>query len=198
MNVQEHGAGERVKVVELHRRAVDEFGRRVHAIREDQWSHPTPCTEWDVHHLVNHLVNENRWTPPLMAGRSIEQVGDRFDGDLLGDDPKAAWDDAARAALDAIGAPGAMARTVHLSFGDHPGEEYAWQLFVDHLIHAWDLARAIAADEKLDPELVDVCYERSKPQEDVLKSYGVFGDKVEPPPGADRQTKLLAVFGRTA
>jgi uncharacterized protein (TIGR03086 family) len=187
-----------MNLTDLHRRSVDEFHKRVHAIKDDQWHDPTPCTEWDVHDLVNHLVNENRWTPPLMSGQTIEEVGDRFDGDLLGEAPRAAWDDAAREAVAAMSRPGAMERTVHLSFGDHPGAEYAWQLFVDHLIHAWDLARAIGADEKLDPELVEICYERSKPQEDMLKSFGVFGDKVEPPEGADRQTELLAIFGRVA
>ena len=39
-------------------------------------------------------------------------------------------------------------RIVHLSFGDFPGGEYTRQLFADHLIHAWELARAIGADEQ--------------------------------------------------
>ena len=185
-------------MVDLHRRAVGEFDRRVHAIEDGQWHLPTPCADWDVRALVNHLVYEDRWTVPLMRGQTIEQVGDRFDGDLLGDEPVPAWEEASQGALAAMQEPGAMERTVHLSFGDHPGEEYAWQLFVDHLIHAWDLARGIGADERLDPELVEVCYERSKPQEDALKSFGVYGDKVEPPPDADPQTRLLAVYGRVA
>jgi uncharacterized protein (TIGR03086 family) len=191
-------AAERIDIVSLHRRAVAEFGRFVHAIGEGQWNDPTPCTEWDVRALVNHLVNENRWTPPLLAGQTIAQVGDRFDGDLLGDDPVAVWDEASREAVDAVREPGATRRTVHLSFGDHPGEEYVWQLFVDHLIHAWDLARGIGGNERLDPELVQVCYERSKPRENLLKSFGVYGGKVVPPPGVDRQTELLAIYGRTA
>ena len=48
-----------------------------------------------------------------------------------------------------------MSRTVHLSFGDVTGEEYARQLVADLLIHGWDLARAIGADETLDADLVD-------------------------------------------
>ncbi len=187
-----------LNVPELHRRAVDEFGRRVGEIDDSEWHNSTPCTEWDVRALVNHLVYENRWTPPLMAGKTIAEIGNRFDGDLLGGDPIGAWKESSEEAVTAISGPGAMERIVHLSFGDHPGHEYAWQLFVDHLIHAWDLARGIGAHEVLDPELVDVCYQRSKPQEDALKSFGVFGGKVEPPPGADQQTRLLAVFGRVA
>jgi uncharacterized protein (TIGR03086 family) len=187
-----------VNVVELHRGAVAEFDRRVRTVKEDQWHDPTPCTDWDVHALVNHLVSECRWTPPLMEGQTIAQVGDRLDADLLGDDPVGAWEEASRDALEAAAHPAALERTVHLSFGDRPATEYLWQLFVDHLIHAWDLARAIGADEKLEPALVEVCYERSKPEEDRLKSFGVFGAKVVPPPGADRQTELLAIYGRVA
>ena len=43
-----------------------------------------------------------------------------------------------------------MERTVHLSFGDHPGSEYAMQLAADHLVHAWDLARSLGVDDRLD------------------------------------------------
>jgi uncharacterized protein (TIGR03086 family) len=187
-----------MNVPELHRRAVEEFDRRVKAVQDDQWRLPTPCTEWDVRALVNHLVYENKWTPELFAGKTLAEVGDRFEGDLLGDNPKGAWSAAMRPAIDAVQQVGAMERTVHVSWGKISGQEYASQLFADHLIHAWDLARAIGADERLDPELVEACYRRTKPQEEMLKATGLFGEKIEPPEGADLQTRLLAVFGRRA
>jgi uncharacterized protein (TIGR03086 family) len=68
----------------------------------------------------------------------------------------------------------------------------------DLVIHGWDLAKAIGADEALDPESVDVLFGHFKPQEEMLKATGAFGPKVEPPPGADKQAQLLAVFGRVA
>jgi uncharacterized protein (TIGR03086 family) len=183
---------------ELHRRATDAFGARVHAVRDDQWELPTPCSEWNVRQLVNHLVYENRWTPPLFAGRTIAEVGDRFEGDLLGDDPKAAWDGSAKEAVAAVQEHGAMERTVHLSFGDVPGSEYAMQLFADHLIHGWDLARAIGADERLDPELVGACARWFEANEQGYRSVGAVGPRPETSSGADPQTTLLAAFGRTA
>ena len=103
-----------------------------------------------------------------------------------------------RNALAAVQAEGALQRQVHVSWGEISGEEYATQLFTDHLIHAWDLARAIGADERLDRELVDACYQIAKPREELLKSTGMFGPRIEAPPGADRQTELLALFGRRA
>jgi uncharacterized protein (TIGR03086 family) len=180
----------------LFRWAAEEFGRRVHDVKDDQWNAPTPCTDWDVRALVNHLVYEMRWAPPLFEGKTIADVGDRFEGDLLGDDPKAAWDDAVRDALAAVESPGAMERTVHLSFGDYPGSEYAMQLFADLLIHGWDLARGTGQDDRLAPELVAACAEWfNSGMEDVMRSGGAIGPRVQIE-GGDAQAELLAGYGR--
>ena len=185
-------------VPELHERASREFGERVRLIGDDQWSARTPCAEWDVRALVRHLVYENLWTPPLMEGATLAEVGDRFEGDILGDDPGRAYDDAAARAVAAVHADGAMERTVHLSFGDFPGREYAMQLFADHLVHAWDLARAVGVDERLDPELVSACAEWFAPMEAAYRSAGAIGPPCPVPDGADEQTRLLAAFGRNS
>lgn len=182
--------------VELYRRAIDEFGGRVALVKDDQWHNDTPCTDWDVRVLVNHLVNEDRWVPPLLDGQTIDQVGDRFDGDLLGDDPKQAWKEASEEALAAAGRPGAMEATAHLSFGDFPGRDYVMQVLVDHVIHAWDLARGIDADDALDPDLVQVAYDFLEPQVEAWRAGGAFGELVEVPESADLQTRLLALTGR--
>jgi len=181
----------------LFGRALDWFGTNVHAVADDQWRLPTPCSEWDVRELVNHLVGETRWMPPLLEGKTIAAAGEALDGDLLGGDPNGAWDDAAREAVTAVREDGAMDRAVHLSFGDFPGSEYAFQVLTDLLIHGWDLARAIGAEDRMDPELVEVVDERSRPVMPAMKASGQFGSDVAPPQGADRQTALLAMFGRT-
>jgi uncharacterized protein (TIGR03086 family) len=183
---------------ELHRRAVEEFGARVKAVGDDQWELPTPCSDWNVRQLVNHLVYENRWTVPLMGGSTIAEVGDRYEGDLLGDRPKAAWDESSAEAVRSVQADGALDRVVDLSSGPTPAREYVSQLYADHLIHAWDLARAVGADESLDPELVDACAAWFASMEDLYRSIGAIGERPDTPPGADPQTVLLAAFGRTA
>jgi uncharacterized protein (TIGR03086 family) len=185
-------------IVGLFRRAANSFGERVHGVRDDQWSGPTPCTEWDVRTLVNHLVYEMRWAVPLFEGSTIADVGDRFEGDLLGDDPVAAWDDAGAAAVSAVTEPGVMRRIVHLSFGDVPGEEYAWQLFADLTVHGWDLARATGQDEMIDPALLGPL---AKWFADHAEGYRSSGSTAPRPPvadDADDQTRLLADFGRSA
>lgn len=181
---------------QLHQRSLEEFDRYVKAIGSDQWGNATPCTEWSVRDLVNHIVNEDRWTVPLMQGATIEEVGDRFDGDLLGDDPQGAWEMAKKEASNAVQSEGAMDRTVNVSWGQISSAEYISQLFNDHVIHAWDLARGIGADDTLDPELVEALYEAAKPRAAEFAGYGVFGTPVEVPADADTQTKLLGIFGR--
>ncbi|MDQ3771244.1 MAG: TIGR03086 family metal-binding protein [Actinomycetota bacterium] len=185
-----------MNAAELLAGAAEEFDRRVQFVQDDGWSRSTPCSEWDVRALVNHIVNEDLWVPPLMGGSTIEEVGDRFDGDCLGDDPKAAWKSAKDDAVAAISEEGALERTVHLSFGDTPGSEYVMQLFADHLIHGWDLARAIGAEERLDPELVSSCKEWFSNMEDAYRGAGAIAERADASDGADEQTQLLAMFGR--
>jgi uncharacterized protein (TIGR03086 family) len=178
------------------RRAVEQFGQKVHAIPEDAWARPTPCSEWDVRALLNHVVYETSWAQPLIEGRTIAEVGDRFDGDLLGDDPRAAWDAAAAAAVEAMSSEGAMERTVHISSGDVAAARYAAELFIDLVIHGWDLARGIGHDDTIDPTFAAQLYAEAAPRERELRTYGVYGEHVDVPDDADTQTKLLAVFGR--
>jgi uncharacterized protein (TIGR03086 family) len=143
-------------------------------------------------------VYENRWTVPLMGGGTIVEVGDRYEGDLLGDHPKAAWDESSAEAVRSVQADGALDRVVDLSSGPTPAREYVSQLFADHLIHAWDLARALGADARLDPELVDACAAWFASMEDLYRSIGAIDQRPVTPSGADPQTVLLAAFGRTA
>ena len=183
---------------EMYVGALQHFGDLVHQVPDDSWTGPTPCTEWDVRALVHHLVSEIAWTVPLLGGRSVTDVGDSLSGDLLGGDPVASWDAAAAEALAAVDTDGAMELVIHLSRRDVTGEDYVFEVFNDLAIHGWDLARAIGADETLDPESVEIVYERMKPHEAELNSSGVFGSHIEAADGADLQTQLLAVFGRTA
>ena len=176
--------------------ATAHFGDLVHKVGDDQWSAPTPCSDWDVRALVNHLVYEARWAPPLLEGQTIEQVGSKFDGDLLGSDPKSTYDDALSGAASAVNTPGALDRTVHLSYGETPAEEYLAQLTCDFVVHAWDLARGIGADDTLDPDLVEWVDEVARPQAAMLAASGLFDPPVDVPADADPQTKLLALFGR--
>ena len=178
----------------LYHRTVECWATRVNAVAEDQWDAPTPCSAWTVRDLVNHVVGEDRWTVPLMEGQSIEQVGARFDGDLLGADPIASGLEAAKEAVSVVAERLPGAGTVHLSYGDEEPGEYVRQLAADHLVHSWDLAAAIGGDTRLDPHLVAEVAAWFADREDLYRAAGLVG-----PRGAatgDPQADLLAAFGR--
>jgi uncharacterized protein (TIGR03086 family) len=181
-------------VVELHRRASNEFVRQVAAVRAEQWGDPTPCSDWDVRTLVNHVVGEERWTVPLMAGRTIADVGDSLEGDLLGDDPADAAAEAARAAQEAVIEPVLTGATVQLSYGEEQAAEYVYQLTADHLIHGWDLAVAIGSEPELDPAVVDGVAAWFKDREELYRGGGAIGDRVDTDDGPE--AALLGAFGR--
>jgi uncharacterized protein (TIGR03086 family) len=182
----------------LYGRACAEVDRQLRAVRDPWWSAPTPCSDWTVRGLVNHLVVEDFWAADLLGGRTLADVGTSLDGDQLGAVPLQRWAEASQRALAAASAEGAMDRPVELSFGVVPGSEYAMQLFADHLVHAWDLATAIGSDLRLDGDLVEACLEWFVDVEDTYRAAGAIGPRIPVPPDAGRQTTLLAALGRTS
>ena len=184
------------EVVSLYTRAVDAFLAAVDQVPDGAWAAPTPCPDWDVRALVNHVVGEDRWVVPLLEGRTIAEVGDALDGDLLGAAPPESATTAGKAASAAFAEPGATERTVHLSFGDTPAEEYVRQLAADHLIHAWDLAVATGADPTMDEAAVRACADWFAGREHLYRQSGAIGPAAEVPPTASEQDRLLAAFGR--
>ncbi|WP_284574891.1 TIGR03086 family metal-binding protein [Streptomyces sp. 2P-4] len=186
-------------LLEQHAEALRLFGSRVRAVAPGQRGLPTPCAEWTVRDLVNHVTAEQLWVPPLVTeGCTVAEVGDRFAGDILGDDPAAAWDRAARAAHTAFASPWALERIVSLSYGPSKAAAYCAELTADCVVHAWDLARAVGADDRLPAGLVRFALDEITPYADGLAAAGMYGPPLVPPPGADDQTRLLALTGRAA
>lgn len=184
------------EILRLYERGLDEFGTRVRLIGPEDWARPTPDTEWSVRDLVTHLVDEQLWAPPLLEGRTIEEIGTPYTGDPLGDDPLRAWAEAAEGARAAFAAPGALDRGVQLSFGPSTAVTYCRQMTGDLTIHAWDLARALGAEETIDEGLLAYVYEGTLPYADMLASSGLFAPRVDVPEDAGLLTRTLALFGR--
>ena len=179
----------------VHRQALSSTRRILAGVRTDQWAAPTPCPEWDVRALTNHIVAGNWWAAELAGGRTIADVGDRLDGDVLGDNAVDEYDLSAAAAMAAFERPGAMETPCAVSYGPVPGAVYCGHRIIDVLIHGWDLARATGQSADLDPELVDASLEIVRPQADLLVSSGAFAGGV----AADAegpQAELLALLGR--
>jgi uncharacterized protein (TIGR03086 family) len=183
---------------DLYIAAMDATQRYVAGVPSDKWTNPTPCDEWDVRDVVSHVVSGNLWLGELFNGKTIEEVGDVFEGDVLGDDPVGAYKRSVEIAKAAVSAPGAMDATTHLSFGDVPGSEYASQMFLDLLIHGWDIAAGSGQDRTLNADLVRACYPVAEKMTSVARETGAYGDDLGVTDESDLQTKLLGLLGRSA
>ncbi len=182
----------------VHDRALAATRALVAGVPEDRWLSSTPCEDWDVRELLNHVVAGNLWVGELAGpeGKTIEEVGDRLDGDVLGEDPVAAYDTSVPVASRAFAREGAMDAPCAVSYGPVPGSVYCGHRIIDVLIHGWDIAVATGQDPTLDPALVEACWEIVEPQAELLAASGVFASRIEVPGDADPQTRLLAALGR--
>lgn len=182
-----------------HGRALQAFGDLVRQVPTDGWHRPTPDTEWEVRDLVGHLTSEQAWAAYLVAGGNMEQAPDDLnrdpsDGDLLGDDPVAAWTTHAAAARSAWTADGALQREVELSGGPTPAEHYLHQMTMDLVVHSWDLARALGTAPPLPEQAITDVLDYLGDQD--MSGSGLFGDPREVGADASPLDRLVAQTGR--
>jgi len=164
-------------------------------ISNDQLSVSTPCSEWNLEALINHMVGELLWLSQLLGGKSIKDVGRSLDGDLLGEDFQKSWLDGCQNATKTVSSANLDAKVV-LSYGEVTMRHYLNEVSCDLLIHGWDVAQSINCSLIIPVELAQFAYNFYKPQEKKLKASGQFGAKIEVDENSSLQTKLLAVVGR--
>jgi uncharacterized protein (TIGR03086 family) len=175
----------------LQKQAHREFALRLDAVTD--WDGTTPDTDWSVRDLVRHVVEEQQWVPQLLSGKTVEQA--RKSLRPLDDDLRAEWrlySLAATAAWEEVD-PSTL---VALSYDTVPVADYLREQVSDVAIHAWDLARAIRADELLDETLVRAVWSEFEPQASTLAASGLYSPPVPIPDDAPLQSRLLAVTGR--
>jgi uncharacterized protein (TIGR03086 family) len=166
------------------RRLAAAFTDRVEGTTD--WGAPAPCEGWVARDVVDHLTS---WVPGFFDGA--------LDLPVATGDPVADWAalrDAVQAALDD---EAVSAREVTSRAGTHPVGVAVDQFVTgDVLVHTWDLARATGQDERLDEVEVHRMLEGMLPMDEVLRSSGHYGPRVEVPDDADEQTRLIAFTGR--
>ncbi len=172
----------------------------VDQISPEQLDSPAPA-EWsrkenpvlrDI--LASHAYDE-AWVPDVLAGRTIDEVGDSYAGDLLGDDPIAAYDRVHDAATAAVEATTDLDAVAHLTYGDFPVREYFVHTAIYRAFQAWSIAKLLGMEYSLPPELVEGLWEHVGPQVDAFREMGVFPPEIEVPADADSETRLLARVG---
>jgi uncharacterized protein (TIGR03086 family) len=178
-------------------RAQAGFEHRLRMVDHRDWGSPTPCSEWDVNALVNHVIGGNRRYVMLLHGASAEAVNRTRSEDHSGADPVAAF----RATADELAAEfrteDALSRIAHHPVGDRTGADLLAMRVLDVTVHTWDLSQALGVDDTLDPEAVEFALAHAE----VIKagrSHGSFATPTDAlPVAASCQTRLLHLAGRS-
>jgi uncharacterized protein (TIGR03086 family) len=175
-----------------------EFEKRLRQVGDDQWDLATPCSEWSVRDLVNHLLVGTRMTAQLLAGTARDDVMAGLNDDLISADPVGDFVALADQMEAGFGAADGLTGTVDHPIGEIPREMFVGLRMVDHAVHAWDLATAIGADDQLDADLVSQLWADTQPQAGMLAASGVFGSGASGDVGEDApvQARLLDAVGR--
>ncbi|HST56007.1 MAG TPA: hypothetical protein VLJ42_08955 [Solirubrobacteraceae bacterium] len=147
--------------------------------------------------IINYHAYDDAWVPDMLAGRTMDEAGrEKFDGDLLGDDPIGAFAAIVERACAAAREFDDLDRTVHLSFGDFSARHYFWQINQFRTLRAYDIAKAIGADPALGEALVEGVWQEVSPNAEEWRAIGVFPAAVAVPADASLQDRLLGLTGR--
>ena len=168
-------------------------GARVGGVSQADLSKATPCSEFDVRALLNHMIGGlGMLTTAASGGTAVIPEGDQF-----GPDPGADYKTRREALLGALRSPGALERNWEMPFGSMAGGMMAGIAFMEHLTHGWDVAKATGQDTGIPVELVAECMELVTAMDAMLRMPGVCGPAVSVPDDAPLQDKFIAFMGRT-
>ena len=170
-------------------------------IREDQWPLPAPPGfstgrqgRVTLREIISYHAYDTAWVPDTLAGRTIDEVGTRWDS--LREDGAPRYAELAAAAIAAAEQVDDGSRTVHLSYGDWPAAEYLKHITSFRGFRAYDIARWIGAPTKLPDALVEGMWELLAPEAEQWRAMGVYREAVPVPEDAPLQDRLLGISGR--
>jgi uncharacterized protein (TIGR03086 family) len=166
----------------------------VAGIRADQWTAPTPCTDWDARQVLNHLVRGNLLFVAIIRERPRPVPG----ADHLGGGPLAAFGQAAADLREAFAGPGVLQAVYEAPFGTAPGAAMAHVRLVENLVHGWDLARASAQAADFPDDVAERALARSRPRltERPPGPGAPFAPEVPVAPDAPAVDRLAGWLGR--
>lgn len=179
----------------LFTKAVEQASHAVAQVEVEDLDRPTPCSEWNLKTLLNHMVCELLWVPELIRGKTMADVGTAYDGDVLRSNFRASFKHAADGASAAVNQAD-LNTTAHLSYGDVKMEAYINEIAADLLLHTWDVCQALNETLIFEKTVCQTLFDNLYPKRQELANSGLFGKPLAASENAPLQTKLLALVGR--
>ena len=191
-------------IVDRYRSASTRFERELRRVAPGQWTSPTPCTEWSVRDLTNHMTRGNLSYVRLLRGGTAEEFIRLRDADALGSDPVDAFVRSVRECAAAFDEPGALETVLDYPLGRAAAGQLLAVRTTDTVVHTWDLARATGGDEVLDAALVSwvdgnlaaIYAGLAETPTAAQTTHRFFGPPREPGDGVSTQDRLLYRMGR--
>ena len=166
----------------------------VDGTRADQLGNQTPCSEWKVRDLLNHVIGGGHMFASGLRGETFAGDGS---ADLVGDDPAASFHAAIDSFSSALANTDDLGQPVSLPFGTLPAAAALQLAAGDLLVHSWDLAQATGQPFDPPTEIVEASYGFFKVAvNDGMRTAGLFGPPIEVADDAAALTRLLAHSGR--
>ncbi len=160
----------------------------------------TPCSEWDVRSLINHVLIGTRMSVQMLSGMDRDHVTAALVDDLFSDadDVVAVFTDLAEQMVTGFSQPAALQGVIAHPAGDFPRPVFIGYRIADAAVHAWDLATAIASDRTMDDDIVQFLWDASQIDRKAFIETGVFGDGPSGSVGkhAPLQDRYLDFVGR--
>src|SRR2546423_9334700 len=189
--------GGSMDVLDTMGRVLDRTGEVVDNVKAGQLSNSTPCTEWTVRDVINHVTGGATMFAVCVEQGSVpdDLLPKLMGGDNLGDDVNGSFHKASDRARAAFGSPGALDKMVKLPFGEMPAGIALNIAIMDVMTHAVDIAKATGQSID-DEEILDTALQVGRQLITAdFRTPGVFGVEQPAPEGANAADKLLAFAG---
>jgi len=133
-----------------------ELSAALRSIADDQWSLATPCPDWDLSALVDHMTGGNWFTRWIFDGLSADEAMTRTVEQFSGGGASAVQATSSVAdQLTVFTRPGVLDRTWSHVVGDLTGRQILRLRLQDLIVHTWDVGETVDAPAGLHADLVN-------------------------------------------
>ncbi len=188
-------------IQELFIRSNQELKKVIDQITDNQWEIEMPAgltsKPANLRQTVNYHAYDDAWIADVLAGKTKDEVGDKYEYILAVTNTKDEYAKQNALAIEAVQSFEDLDKMVHLSYGDFSAHDYLQHIISFRGLRAYDIAKLIGTDTTMANDLIQGLRDEFSPVIEDYRKMGIFPPAIEVADDADEQTKLLALFGRS-